>query len=280
MAYPSIISALATPQPTDRLNNPSHSTLHQNENSAIVEVQTFVGTLSSSQGTLSYDIRSSDSNGGGHIQTANKGGTGQTSYSKGDLLAAQSSSVLVKVAIGSDGQVLQSDSGQSSGVKWSTVIANKIAIVSSTTGTANASLLTLYASSVLGSTLGVNNAVRFTVPFSTLALVSGQSAVISVSYGNNGLLSMNLFGSGFPKISGPGRLEGMLFANNATNSQKAYATIYAGNNNMTSSFLGSGAYGTSSVESTANQLLTIQAQGGGAGFGSVVGEALIIEKIV
>lgn len=118
MAYPSIISALATPQASDRLNSPSHSQLHQNENAGIIETQTFLGTLSSTQGTISYDVRSPDSNGGGHVQTANKGGTGQTIYTKGDLLVASSSSVLTKLAVGGDTLVLTADSSQATGVKW------------------------------------------------------------------------------------------------------------------------------------------------------------------
>lgn len=120
MAYPSVISTLATPQPTDRLNSPSHSTLHQNENSAILEIQRFVGLEgpASTVGTLDYDVRSPDSNGGGHVQTANKGGTGQTSFTKGDLLAGQSTSVLSKLAVGTDGQFLVADSSAAAGVKW------------------------------------------------------------------------------------------------------------------------------------------------------------------
>lgn len=122
MAYPSVISTLATPQPTDRLNSPSHSALHQNENTGIREIQTFVGTLpSSAVGTLIYDIRSPDSNGGGHIQTANKGGTGQTNYTKGDVLVGQSSSVLVKLAVGNDNQVLIANSSVAAGVNWGNV---------------------------------------------------------------------------------------------------------------------------------------------------------------
>lgn len=118
MAYPSTISTLATPNPTDRLNSPSHSTLHQNENTGITELQTFVGTLSSTQGTLIYDIRASASDGGGHVQSANKGGTGQTSFNKGDILVATSSSVITKLAVGTDGQALIANSSVAAGVQW------------------------------------------------------------------------------------------------------------------------------------------------------------------
>lgn len=118
MAYPSNVGTFTNPNPTDKLNSPSHSSVETAQNTAITEIQTFVGTLSSAVGTLVYDIRSANSSGGGHVQSANKGGTGQTSYTKGDLLVAQSGSVISKLGIGGDGQVLTVDSSQSSGVKW------------------------------------------------------------------------------------------------------------------------------------------------------------------
>lgn len=121
MAYPSIISTLATPQPTDRLSSPSHSTLHQNENSAILEIERAVGFDSSILGTVIGDLRNPLSNGGGHVQTANKGGTGQTTYGKGDLLVGQNTSTLTKLAIGTDGQVPIADSSQVVGVRWGLV---------------------------------------------------------------------------------------------------------------------------------------------------------------
>jgi hypothetical protein len=49
-----------------------------------------------------------------------KGGTGQTSYTKGDLLAAAGSTTLNKLAVGTDGQVLTADSASTDGVKWAT----------------------------------------------------------------------------------------------------------------------------------------------------------------
>lgn len=117
-AYPSTVAALTNPNPSDKLNSPSHSTIEGNQNNEISQVEAFVGTLSSVQGTLMYDVRAAASNGGGHVQTANKGGTGQTSYTKGDLLAASSSSVLSKLAVGANDTVLTADSTAASGVKW------------------------------------------------------------------------------------------------------------------------------------------------------------------
>lgn len=75
-------------------------------------------------------MRSANSDGGGHVQTASKGGTGQTTFTKGDLLVASSSSVLTKLAVGADGLALLADATQATGIKWGGVTAIS---VSSTT---------------------------------------------------------------------------------------------------------------------------------------------------
>jgi hypothetical protein len=52
---------------------------------------------------------------------ATKGGTGVTSFTKGDILVASNSTTLTKLGIGSDGQVLVADSSQTTGNKWTTL---------------------------------------------------------------------------------------------------------------------------------------------------------------
>lgn len=130
MAYPSTLSSFTNPNPSDRLNSPSHSGIETAQNTGLSEIQAFVGTLSSTAGTLMYDIRAAASDGGGHIQSANKGGTGQTQYNKGDILVAMSSSVLSKLAVGTDGQVLTSDSSQSTGIKWGAGVTPTVRVYS------------------------------------------------------------------------------------------------------------------------------------------------------
>jgi hypothetical protein len=49
---------------------------------------------------------------------ADKGGTGQTSFAKGDILAASGSASLAKVTAGADGLVLTADAQSAAGVKW------------------------------------------------------------------------------------------------------------------------------------------------------------------
>lgn len=119
MPYPSTYSSFNRPTASDRLNSPSHSALHNTVSSAVGQIEQTIGLSASSLiGTLYYDIRSPNSNGGGHVQTANKGGTGQTTFTKGDLLVATSSSVLSKLTVGANNQILIANSGAAAGVNW------------------------------------------------------------------------------------------------------------------------------------------------------------------
>jgi len=49
------------------------------------------------------------------------GGTGESSYTKGDVLVASGATTLTKLGVGSDGQVLVADSTQSNGITWGVV---------------------------------------------------------------------------------------------------------------------------------------------------------------
>jgi len=106
----------------------------------ITALETKVGKDGSADTTsLDYKVTNAASGGGGHVQTANKGGTGQTSYTKGDILAASSSSVLGKIAVGADGQALIADSTATNGVRWGGAgsISSTIAVSSVWTKPAN-----------------------------------------------------------------------------------------------------------------------------------------------
>lgn len=118
--FPSILTTYSNPQPSDKLNSPSHSGIETNQNSGLGQVEAVIGVEGSTSvvGSLQYLIKSPGSNGGGHIQSANTGGTGQTSFNKGDLLVGQSTSVLSKLAVGTDSYILKADSTTPTGVAW------------------------------------------------------------------------------------------------------------------------------------------------------------------
>jgi hypothetical protein len=118
--FPSTLSTFSRPTTTSKLNNPSHSALHNTVSSALGQVEAVIGLADSGSvlGTIIGDLRSPGSAGGGHVQTAVKGGTGQTTFTKGDILVAQSSSVLTKLAVGADGLALVANSSVAAGVNW------------------------------------------------------------------------------------------------------------------------------------------------------------------
>lgn len=226
MPYPSTISTFTNPQPTDKLNSPSHSSIETAQNTGLTELQTFLGTLSSTAGTIIYDVRAAASDGGGHVQTANKGGTGQTSYNKGDVLVATSSSVLAKLTVGTDNQVLAANSSAASGVNWKTLtnstnkIANSASIVFVSSVAAETSLFSV---PVPGSTLGTSNAVRATVFIRHLATDGASSILLAANYGATTVASMLLTGgvgipASLPSIRGTMTFN--LIANNSTTAQR------------------------------------------------------------
>jgi hypothetical protein len=119
--FPSVLNTFTRPTTTDKLNSPSHSGLHNTVSSALSQVEAFLGVVGDNSvvGTLSYNVRSPASDGGGHIQAVNKGGTGLTAFTKGDLLVGQSSSVLTKLAVSAtQGYALITDSTTNVGLKW------------------------------------------------------------------------------------------------------------------------------------------------------------------
>ena len=124
MSFPSTLSTFSRPTATSKLNSPSHSALHNTVSSALGQVEAVIGLANGSSvlGTIIGDLRSPSSGGGGHVQTANKGGTGQTTFTKGDILVAQSASVLTKLACSNTtGDVITVDTAQATGVKWAGV---------------------------------------------------------------------------------------------------------------------------------------------------------------
>jgi hypothetical protein len=223
--FPSIFTSFNIVSPTDKLNAPSHSALENTQSSAIGQLQAFIGRSgdASTIGTLLYQIRSSDSDGGGHVQTANKGGTGQTSFNKGDILVAQSSSVISKLAVGSDTFLLQVASTQSVGVQWANpallpktkvyVTASVITVVNTVAETS------ILSANIPGSTLGSNNAIKATLYIRDWQATSGGSVLGRVFYGG-GVVSSFLVSTTTPVSSVSGTIECRILADQSSSVQQ------------------------------------------------------------
>lgn len=258
MAYSSTFSSFNYPNPTDRLNNPSHSALHNTVSSAIGQIQAVIGLADSGSvvGTIIGDLRSPDSNGGGHVQTANKGGTGQTNFNKGDLLVGQSSSVLVKFAVGNDAQFLTADSSQAVGVKWvNSPTGSKLSINPSTiTISSTVSEAALASASVTGSIMGDSNGIRFTIPTVINTGRAATSTNLGLWYGLNRVVQFTLPNPG-NNTTLTGMIDGMIIGGGSSSTQSAYLRAFLPG---TTSLVGF-ATGTSSINSTVLQQLQIRA---------------------
>lgn len=292
--FPSILSTFNRPTTTDRLNSPSHSALHNTVSSALGQVEAFLGKegASSTVGTLIYDVRSPDSGGGGHVQTAVKGGTGQTTFIKGDILVAQSASVLSKLAVGVDGQALVANSSMTSGVNWATAGIKQVNVASVITFIYNATSVlqtSLISAIIPGSTLGTSGVIRATAYVNryTGGVGGPTSVLVSAHYGGNTIASVMIRSAtttaGLPPIRG--KIEYSLFANNSNSLQRGILNVnlFAERTDpVTGSIVGITAYdmSTSSVESSANQSFGITGKGGGADSTSLIIDASTIEKIV
>lgn len=244
--FPSVLNTFNRPTTTDRLNSPSHSALHNTVSSALGQVQAVIGTSTSSAvGTIFYDVRSPDSNGGGHVQTANKGGTGQTTFTKGDLLVATSASVISKLAVGSDGQVLQANSSVAAGVAWSSGFPSVLANVGSVI-------------TKLSLSSGETSLISITLPGSILSGTSGglrmtayikhwqadgntSSTLLNANFGNTRVASV-LFYPYRESGSTTGRLEFFVAGTGVANSVTGSFNMLLGNSG-TPSFIGAATNG-------------------------------------
>lgn len=233
MPYPSTISTIAIPKPTDRLNNPSHSGVENAQSSAIGEIETFMGLESgptaSAVGTLLYDIRAAASKGGGHVQGVEFGGTRQTSYNKGDILIAQSASLLTKLAVGADGAFLQANSSVATGVTWSsqTVFPKIIASASVITVVNTATETSIFSVTIPGSTLGTGNVIRTQVYINNFNNSSSNDTLtLRPMFGTTSLATATITPTTGDAVAAiKGKVEFNLIANNSVTVQKGITIL-------------------------------------------------------
>lgn len=289
MSYPSTFSSFNRPAASDRLNNPSHSALHNTVSSAVGQLEAVIGlSTSSAVGTIYYDVRSPDSNGGGHVQSANKGGTGQISYTKGDLLVASSTSVLTKLAVGADGQILQANSSVATGTNWVNSQTNKIvsSVVSSMFGSNSALETSIMSVSIPGSTLGINNAVRATLNVHNYRFAGTASILLKANFGSNTVASILYRGVDNGGNGLHGKIEYTLLGNGTANRQRGNVFMQLGTTDAlvnVNSVLGISymQVGSASIASSGDATMGMTIKNSVAdGNDQLLIDSMIVEKIV
>jgi len=172
-------------------------------------------------------------------------------------------------------------------MRWGSPVANKITITNSVTSFARGATSVaniLFSTTIPGSTLGSNSALRFTGVMPVLNTV-GNALTFRVNYGNNSIITIPITPNiGNSIRSGGGIIEGMI-VNTSPSVQLGYAQYGLGPN---LAFEGSGnpafihgfGYGQSSVNSTTNQTLSVSLQfGADDTINSVMGTLFITESI-
>lgn len=242
----------------------------------ITALETKVGVDGSADTTsLDYLVKNAASDGGGHVQKANKGGTGQTSYTKGDLLVATSSSVLGKVGVGVNDTVLLADSTQTAGVRWANPPGSKISnsgLTSTTTTLQGSSSVfgSIMSVTIPASTLGTSGAIRTKVYFSDFGTGNpGFSILLAACYGNTRVSSV-VVSTGAALSSVSGNLEYTIFSAGASNTQTATMLLHLSKNKDRGTFANNPSImtvystGSASEDSSASKTLGIEVVSAGA----------------
>jgi hypothetical protein len=127
---------------------------------AATNVQTAIAEVSS-------ECRNASNITSGTLAVA-RGGTNLASYTKGDVIAASGATTLVKLPVGTNGQVLTADSTETSGLKYTTPTVGTVTdVTSSTTALTVASSTTTPALTVRSATTSVDGIVQLSDSTST-----------------------------------------------------------------------------------------------------------------
>jgi hypothetical protein len=126
--------------------------------------------------------------------TGVQGGTGQTTYTKGDILASPGSNTLNKLAVGSDGQVLTADAASTNGVKWAAVSAPTILTSYLSSDFTNAT--TTPSNTALSVTVVSGGVYSFVLNFYANTSTSGEGCRIDVN-GGSATFTNIIFGTPF-----------------------------------------------------------------------------------
>lgn len=165
-------------------------------------------------------------------------------------------------APGTSGQVLQSNG---TSVSWATPSGGGSFLAATTTNasiSSSAAETTLGTISIPGGTFGTNRGIKFKIVMSNSRSGYGGAETHRIKYGGTTLYTMTDDPAGTPSEGPTFIYEGMILANNATNAQEA--SIAYTQSGASSVGVAGSAQGTSAIDSTSAQNLTITGQCGDA----------------
>jgi hypothetical protein len=112
-----------------------------------------------------------------------RGGTGLTTYAKGDLVVGTASNVLATLTVGTDGQFLSADSTQPNGVKWHTPAVYVSSVASTTAALTVTNPTTTPSLAIRTATTAVNGIVQLSDSVSTTSsTLAATSTAVKTAY--------------------------------------------------------------------------------------------------
>lgn len=215
------------------------------------------------------DIDASSSLKTGTAVPVANGGTGQTAKTaafdalaptttKGDVIVSDGSDN-VRMAVGADGTYLKANSAQSEGVEWSTIPGSTLVAKSLTPVTVSNTTTetTLHSVTIPASTLGSADGIYFNIIASAFAVETSKTCTVRLKYGST-TVATAVVDTGANSVSGgSGSIEGYLFGNGTTSSQKGMIKGHFGGNGYSAE---GAASGTSAEDSTSALSLVVTVQ--------------------